>query len=119
MNSTSSLTELGTIISGISTEDLLQVSASSISSISITAFTYMPATTVNALTSTQLAGLSLNQIVALQKSPYYSYFSDAIISAIQKTIFNSLVSDASSNKNLNIYNLLVLLLIYFRVQTLL
>lgn len=119
MNSTSSLTELGTIISGISMEDLLQVSASSISSISITAFTYMPATTVNALTSTQLAGLSLNQIVALQKSPYYSYFSDAIISAIQKTIFNSLVSDASSNKNLNIYNLLVLLLIYFRVQTLL
>jgi hypothetical protein len=113
VNSTGALTELGTILSGISAADLMQINSNSISFITATAFTFMPASTVNMLTNTQLAGLTLSQAVALQNSPYYTYFSNAIQSVIQSIINNSKLSAVSSAsiQHFNIYNLIILLFI--------
>ncbi len=110
VNSTGALTELGTILSGISAADLMQINSNSISFITATAFTFMPASTVNMLTNTQLAGLTLSQAVALQNSPYYTYFSNAIQSVIQSIINNSKLSTVSSAsiQHFNIYNLIIL-----------
>ena len=115
VNSSSALTELGAIISGISTSDLTQINSNSITYITNTALKFMPASTVNTLTNSQLSGLSLNQAVALQNSPYYSLFSNTIISAIQSIINNKqIVSSADSTKHFNIYYLITLLLVLFR-----
>jgi hypothetical protein len=76
--SISSLSELGSIISGISIADLQLVSVDSMSSITTTAFQYMPAATVNSLSVSQLTGLSIDQVTALLNSPNYASFSSSI-----------------------------------------
>lgn len=113
MNSTGALTELGAILAGISAADLMQINSNSISFITTTAFTFMPASTINMLNNTQLAGLTLSQAVALQNSPYYTYFSSTIQSAIQSIINNSKLSTVSSAsiQHFNIYNFIILLFI--------
>ncbi len=80
--SISSLSELGSVISGITTTDIALVSADGISSITTNALQYMPAATVNALSSTQLAGLAVDQVSALLNSPNYASFSSSITSSL-------------------------------------
>ena len=78
--SSSSISELGSVMSGITTTDLASVSADQISSFSTLSLQYMPAATVNSMSTTQLAGLSNDQVTSLLNSPYYSSFSSAITS---------------------------------------
>jgi hypothetical protein len=80
--SISSLSELGSVISGISTTDIQLVSADSMSSITTTALQYMPSSTVNSLSATQISGLSNDQITSLMNSPNYASFSTSITSTL-------------------------------------
>ena len=81
-SSSSSISELGSVMSGISTTDIALVSTDAISSFSTTAFQYMPAATVNLMSSSQLSALAIDQVSALLNSPYYSSFSSAVTSAL-------------------------------------
>ena len=81
-SSSSSISELGSVMSGISTTDIALVSTDAISSFSTNAFQYMPASTVNLMSSSQLSALAIDQVSALLNSPYYSSFSSAVTSAL-------------------------------------
>ena len=80
--SSSALIELGSIISGITESDLNQITAETISSITTLAWKYMPASTVNLLSSTQMSGLTNTQVSSLMNSPSYSSFSSTIQSSV-------------------------------------
>jgi hypothetical protein len=72
----------------------------------------MPASTVNALSASQLASLTVNQIVALQQSPYYSYFSSFIKNALTSSLNGGSISPIVSSLSiikLDLLNLIVLL----------
>ena len=87
--SISSLSELGSVISGITTADIQLVSADSINSITTNALKYMPAATINVLSSAQLAGLAIDQVSSLLNSPNYASFSSNITSSLQILVTGS------------------------------
>ena len=70
--SISSLSELGSVISGITTADMQLVSADSINSVTTNGLKFMPAATINVLSSAQLAGLAIDQVSSLLNSPNYA-----------------------------------------------
>jgi len=98
-SSSSSITELGSVMSGITTTDMAYVSDDGISSFSTTAFQYMPAATVNSMSTTQLAGLAVDQVTALLNSPYYSSFSTAVTNALALAIGGTISSSTSKTIN--------------------
>lgn len=98
----SKLTELGSILTGITTTDIASVPADSISSISTTAWKYMPAATVNSLSSDQLNGLSNDQLTSLLNSPNYSSFSGPITSALSSLSGSSSAKSGAINFNANL-----------------
>jgi len=112
--SISSLSELGSVISGISTTDIQLVSADSMSSITTTALEYMPATTVNMLSPTQIAGLSNDQITSLMNSPNYASFSTSIVNTLQvatgQTVTLTSSACPSLIKKLNFFNILIFMM---------
>ena len=81
-SSSSSITELGSVMSGITTTDMASVTSDGINSFSTAAFQYMSAATVNSMSATQLAGLSVDQITSLLNSPYYFSFSTAVTNSL-------------------------------------
>ena len=93
--SSSSISELGSVMSGITTTDLASVSADAIHSFSTLSFKFMPAATVNSMSATQLAGLSHVQVVALLNSPYYSSFSTAVTNALASATGGTTTSGAT------------------------
>lgn len=95
-SSSSALTELGAIISGITTADMALVSSDMVSSISSNALQYMPADTINSMSSTQLSGLSATQVVALQSSPNYSSFSSSVKSGLTSMSTSGTISDSGT-----------------------
>lgn len=94
-NSSSALSELGTIISGITSADIALVSSDSISSISNSALQFMPANTINSMSTAQLTGLSANQVTALQSSPNYASFSTALKSGLTSLSTTGIVIETS------------------------
>lgn len=80
------------------------ISADSLSSITSTAFKYMPASTINSLTVTQLTGLSVDQAVAFQQSPYYSYFSNTITSVLKSSITGVPITFTVSNASVKVFD---------------
>jgi hypothetical protein len=94
-SSSSSISELGSVMSGITTTDLASVSADQISSFSTLSLQYMPAATVNSMSTTQLAGLAHDQVTSLLNSPYYSSFSSAITSYLATASGGTATSGAS------------------------
>jgi len=81
--SSSALTELGSVIAGISTADIALVSSDNIGSISSSAWTNMPAATVNAISSSALSGLPTEAVSALLSNPNAASFSSAITSSLK------------------------------------
>jgi len=96
-SSLSVLSELGAVISGITTTDIALVSADGVSSITTSALQYMPAATVNTLSSTQLAGLAVDQVSALMNSPYYSSFSASLQASLQSSATGTTVTANSAS----------------------
>lgn len=95
------------------------VSADSLSSITSTAFKYMSASTINSLTITQLTGLSVEQAVAFQQSPYYSYFSNTITSVLKSSIAGVTTTFTVSNASVKVFdyyfNFIATLLVSFLI----
>lgn len=77
---------------GISSTDIKLVSADSMSSITNTAWKYMPASTVNLLSVDQLSGLASAQVSALQNSPNYASFSSTITSGLSSLVSTGSIS---------------------------
>jgi len=100
-SSSSSISELGSVMSGITTTDLASVSADQISSFSTLSFQYMPAATVNSMSTTQLAGLAHDQVTSLLNSPYYSSFSSAITSYLATASGGTATTSGASQISLN------------------
>jgi trimeric autotransporter adhesin len=107
-NSSSQLTELGSVIAGITTSDLALISTDNIGSITTGAFQYMPAATVNSMSSSQLASLSTDQATSLVNNPNYSSFSSSVTSALSSLITGtSITSGTAGCIQLSLINLLV------------
>ena len=94
-SSSSSISELGSVMSGITTTDMALVPTDGIVSFSTYAFQYMPATTVNSMSTAQLNLLSHVQIVSLLNSPYYSSFSTAVTNTLASATGTTTTSGAS------------------------
>jgi hypothetical protein len=90
--SISSLSELGSVISGITTADMQLVSADSINSVTTNGLKFMPAATINVLSSAQLAGLAIDQVSSLLNSPNYASFSSNITNSLQTLVTGSSAS---------------------------
>ena len=82
---------------GISAADFANISSSAISSITTTAWTYMPASIVNTMTNSQLTGLSSTQVSALLNSPNYSQFSSSIQMALALLSIGSSTTTTTSS----------------------
>jgi len=102
--SSSALTELGSVVAGISTSDIALVTADNIGSISSSAWTYMPAATVNAISSSALSGLTTDAVSALLSNPNAASFSSAITSSLNTA------AGIKSNANVKHISLFTLIL---------
>ncbi len=76
--SSSAVSELGSVMAGITVPDLAQLPADTISSLSASVWNLMAVATVNSLTSSQLKGLTTSQVASIMRSPNYSQFSTAV-----------------------------------------
>lgn len=113
--SASSLTELGSIITGITQTDFSQITSEYISSITPTAWKYMPVSIVNSLTTSQLSGLTNTQISSLLNSPNYSSYSSLIQSSITSLSNNLPVNTKNNSNKINGSILLFISIIAFKI----
>ena len=70
----------------------------------------MSASSVNTLSASQLSSLTVNQIVALQQSPYYSYFSSFIKNALTASLNGGTIIPVVSSTSIMKLNLLILII---------
>jgi len=76
--SSSAVSELGSIMAGISVSDLSQLPNNVMSSLTANVWNLMAVATVNSLTTGQLKGLTNTQVANIMRSPNYSQLSTAI-----------------------------------------
>jgi len=105
-SSASAISELGSVMAGVSTADIALISADNIGSITTSAWTNMPAATVNSLSATQLAGLSTDQVTALTNNPNAASFSASVTNALT----SALTGTTTSNANMQSINMISLLI---------
>lgn len=101
-SSASSLSEMGSVIAGITPADIATISTDNIGSVTSSAWTNMPVATVNSLSSTQVASLSHDQATSLLSNPNAASFSSSITSALNSILGSPSSTTSASDRNQSI-----------------